>query len=176
MRVNIIIALYRCSGREFCAAEGVKGSLLKNLSCQADCGPHVAAILCTAHVVEQDARRCSCPSIAQANMAPAGRAHGAHMGLKTMATGWRLAVIPHRQRQKMVLQVRLAQAGLAADKTAGLKMIGGTQTPAKQQPLQTNLELVERLERRKQRDRLGALVLHIGLEVVLQVFAHAGQR
>ena len=109
-------------------------------------------------------------------MAAAGRAHRAHMGLEAMASSRCLAVVTHRHRQKVVLQVGVHHAGLAADETTGLEMVGGAQAAAQQQPFDADLRHHQRVGGRIQRDRLLAGVLHIGFQVVLQVLAHAAER
>ena len=76
----------------------------------------------------------------------------------------------------MVLQIGLFDTGFAANKAARFKVVGRTQSAAKQDPFDADLEFGQRAHGRIQGDGLGAGVLHIGFQVVLQVFAYAAQR
>ena len=75
----------------------------------------------------------------------------------------------------MVLQIRVQNTGIAADETARLKMVGRPQAGAKQQPLDTDLQLGKGSHGRIEGDRLFAAVLHIGFQVVMQVLPDAAQ-
>ena len=107
--------------------------------------------------------------------APAGRAHGAHMGLEAVGVHRVAAVVVNRDRQEMVLDVRPLEALVGADETARLELVAGARAGAQEQPLRPDGRLVVPFQRRVQRDRLGAFVLQVHLQVILEIGADARQ-
>src|SRR6185312_16701269 len=87
----------------------------------------------------------------------------------------RRPVVAHRNRQKVVLQVGMENARLAADKAARLEMVRAAEALAGQDPFDADLQLGERVRRAVKRDRLLAGILHVSLDVVLQVLTDARQ-
>ena len=86
-----------------------------------------------------------------------------------------LAVIANGDRQEVVLQVRPLLVIAATDEATGLELVACAHTSAFEQPLCTDFWLVVPLQRRVERNGLLALVLNVHLQMVLQVFADAGQ-
>ena len=75
----------------------------------------------------------------------------------------------------MVLNVWPLKLLAAADKPARFEVVARTYAGAAKQPLRTNLRLVPPLQGRVEGDRLFTFVLEVHLQVILQVFPHAGQ-
>ncbi len=71
-------------------------------------------------------------------------------------------------------QVRVVDLVVGPDEAAALEMIGGCRPLPGQDPLQTDERLSPFLEIGLHRDRFGAGVLDVDLEVVLQIGAHPG--
>ncbi len=125
-------------------------------------------------VVEQDARRLPRIRRRERDRAARGRAHRAHVRLEAVLVDLLPAVVGDRDRQEVVLQVRVLHAGAAADEAAGLEVIGRAEARPEQQPFDADGALGDEVLRRMERDRLRARVLHVGFDVVLQVRADAG--
>ena len=98
------------------------------------------------------------------------------MGLEAVETGRCAAVVADRHRQEVVLQVGVCDARFAADETTGLKVVGGPQAASHQHPFQPDPGFGQRVHCRIQGNGFLAGVLHIGLQMVLQVFTHTAQR
>src|SRR5262245_15630936 len=96
------------------------------------------------------------------------------MGLEAMTRLRRAAVVARRDRQEVILQVRMLDAGAAADEAAGLEMVGRTDAAAEECPLDADQQLAQRvLQYWVERYRLQAAMLHVGLDVILQILADA---
>ncbi len=85
------------------------------------------------------------------------------------------AVVVNCHRQEVILNVRPLELLAAADKPTRLEVVARPHAGTAKQPLGANLRLVPPLQGRVEGDRLFAFVLEIHLQVILQVFAHAGQ-
>ncbi len=85
------------------------------------------------------------------------------------------AVVVDRHRQEMELDVGPGELRAGADEAASLELVAGTDTLAGEQPLRTDRRLVVQLQRRVQRYRLGAGVLQVHLQMVLQVLPDTRQ-
>ncbi len=99
--------------------------------------------------------------------------HRADVRLEAVLVDLVLAVVADRDRQEVVLQVGMLDAGAAPDEAAGFEMVGRAESLAQQQPFEADGAHGDEILRRVQRDRLRARVLHVGLEVILQVRADA---
>src|SRR3546814_16718238 len=75
----------------------------------------------------------------------------------------------------MVVQARVRDAGAWADEAGGLEVAGGAEAGLEEDPGDADHRLGPRLQRRVEGDRLRAGVLHVDLQVVLQVLADAQQ-
>ena len=96
------------------------------------------------------------------------------MALEAVCLDRIAAVVVHRQRDEVVLQVRPGELLAAADEAAGLEVVRRGDPGPFQVPLDADGRLVVPQQRRVERDRLQAFVLQVHLEVVLQVLADAG--
>src|SRR6516164_5963449 len=101
--------------------------------------------------------------------------HRSDMHLKAMAPNRSLSVVADRERQKMVLDVRPANARTRTDERTAFKVVRRPRPVMKQQPAQPDERLRQQFRRRKQRNRLAARHLKVKLQMVLQVFAHPQQ-
>ena len=90
-----------------------------------------------------------------------------------MSSGWRGSIIADRQGQKMKHQVGVSHLIIASRKPSCFKMIGGCRALSKEKPLKTDPRFIPPTQSRLHRNRLGARVLHIHLQMVLQVFSHS---
>ena len=84
-------------------------------------------------------------------------------------------VVTDRHWQEVEHQVRVVLVLVGTGEAAGLEVGGCYRAAAGQQPLEADERAVDHLVVRLGAHRLGAVVLHVDLEVVLQVVAHAGQ-
>ena len=91
-----------------------------------------------------------------------------------MLLGHALAVITDRQWEKMVLDIRVANARAAADKAAAFEVIGRAQTVAAQQPARADQALGQPAHVRIKRNRLRAGHLEVEFEMILKIATHAG--
>src|SRR5207244_11120013 len=105
----------------------------------------------------------------------APRGGGAPVGLDAGLAGERRAVVAHRERQEMELDVRVAHASAAADEAAGLEVVARAEAVLGEDPAHANEGPAQERHLRVERDRLAASDLEIELEVILQVLAHSGQ-
>jgi hypothetical protein len=84
-------------------------------------------------------------------------------------------MVVDRRGQEVELQVRMLDAGLGADEAAGLQVRGGADALAGQEPLHAAHRHAVRLGISVERDRLGAVLLDIHLQVLLEILPDAGQ-
>src|SRR5699024_854246 len=74
--------------------------------------------------------------------APAFRPHGADVRLVAVATLHVAAVVGHGNRQEVILQIGMLDAGLRTDEAAGLEVAAGAETGLEHQPLQADSGLL----------------------------------
>ena len=100
------------------------------------------------------------------------------MRLEAVRLGRRLAVVAHRRREEVVLDVGIVDAGRRAHEGRRLELVGGAEPGLEEQPLRADQRLGERVEHRVERDRLGRFLLDVELQMVLQVLRRrrAGRR
>ena len=98
-----------------------------------------------------------------------------HLIAVAASAGRQGAVVAHGDRQEVVHQVGVLDLVVAAHEAARLEVVGGAGTRLAQQPLEPHLRPVLHVEVGRHRHGLGARVLDVDLEVVLQVLPHAGQ-
>src|SRR5215469_12989874 len=72
-------------------------------------------------------------------------------------------------------QVGVGDVVIAASEATSLEVVGRARPAAQEQPARTDERTVTPLERRRDRDGLRAGVLHVYLEVILQVLADTAQ-
>ena len=107
----------------------------------------------------------------QPNPAAALRAHRPDMRLKSVLFRQRGPVVGDRHRQKMELDVRIADARARADEAARLEMVRCAKPAPAHEPLQPDQPSREQPRMAVERDRLLRGHLEIELEMVLQVLA-----
>ena len=173
--VDAGIALHRHARLHLRAPIWREGGLRENLSGQPHAGAHLVPIVRVAHVVECDGWLVAEIRRSQRDRAPALRAHRPDVGLEAVPVCQRFAVVGHRHRQKMKLDVGVRDARPAADEAAGLEMVGRPQPAPGQQPLRADAGLGQQPGVGKQRDRPRAFHLQIEFEMVLQILPDAGQ-
>ena len=87
----------------------------------------------------------------------------------------RRAVVADRERQEVEHEVRIGDVVVRAHEPARLEVVRRARAAAEEEPLRADQRPLPLLQRGLHRDRLRARVLHVHLEVVLQVLADAGQ-
>eukprot|EP00053_Salpingoeca_punica_P013185 m.118851 g.118851 ORF g.118851 m.118851 type:complete len:368 (+) comp16135_c0_seq2:228-1331(+) len=174
--VDLLVGLDLGGRGDGVGAEGVKGLLLEDLAGELDGGAQVDQVLWVLEVVWLDARRRARVGRLQLDEAAAERPHRADVGLEGVAAA-RVELAAERARQEVVLDVRVGQALAAADEAAALQVRAGRLAGAKEDPLQAVPHHVMREAPlvRVEGDRLCAAVLHIEVQMVLQVLPDAGQ-
>src|SRR6185312_393307 len=176
MGVDLGVGLDVGAGRQLLPAKRIEGLLSKDLARQLDARTELEAVLLGLQVVEADRGRLPRIGGLERDRAAACRSHRADMSLEAMPRLSRAAVVTRRDRQEVILEVGMLDADMAADETAGLEMVGGTESGAEERPLDADQELPQRvLQHGVERDRLQAAVLDVGLDVVLQVLPDTGQ-
>ena len=98
------------------------------------------------------------------------------MYLEAVSALGHAAVVADRQWQEVELQIRMTGVLHHAHETAGLEMRGRAGTPAIEQPAQTDPEPVPGPEQGIQRHRTASRVLHVDLEMILQMPTDVRQR
>ena len=153
-----------------------EGGLRKDLAGEAHTGTHLLHVLRRAEIIEKDARRVARIRRSQAHPTAAVGAHRTDMRLETVLRSAARSIVGHGHGQEVVLEIRVANAGAAADEAAGLEMVGRPESGAREQPPRADPSLGERIHHRVERHRLTARHLEVELEVVVQVLTHPGQR
>ena len=95
------------------------------------------------------------------------------MRLETVRLAGIAPVVTHGDGQKMVLDVWPFKTLVAADEAACFKVIGRAQAGSGEQPLRADGRFIPPLCRRRDGHGLRAFVLHVQLQMVLQIIAHA---
>ena len=174
--VDLGIRPHRSARLDLPPAIAVKGRLREDLAGQSHRCAHRGPVVGMAHVVEADARGLCRIGRSEPHPAAALRAHRPDMRLKPMALRQRLAVIGHGERQEVVLQIRIVDAGRGCARSRRIsKWFVAPEPVMAQQPAHADPRLGQRAHRRIERDRLATLHLEIEFQMVLQVLAHAWQ-
>ena len=97
------------------------------------------------------------------------------MRLKAVRFAGVAAVVAHGDGQKVILDIGPGKFFIAADKAAAFEMVGSAQACALKEPFCADSGLVPPLRGGGDRHGLCAFILHIELEVILQIVAHARQ-
>src|SRR3546814_3919807 len=111
-----------------------------------DRGAELLAVGFLAKVVEEDARRRLGVGRLQRDLAAALRAHRPDVGLEAVTAGGVAAVVVHGDGQEVILQVRMLDAGAAADEAAGLGVAGGAEAGPAEKTVDADQRLVPRSE------------------------------
>src|SRR5271155_2891590 len=93
------------------------------------------------------------------------------MRLKSVLLRQRRPVVGDRHRQKMELDVGIADAGATSDEASGLEMVRCAKSPPAHEPLQPDEPSRDKTCVSVKRDRLFRGDLEIELEMVLKVLA-----
>ena len=91
-----------------------------------------------------------------------------------MPPGHGLPIIAHGNRQEVILDVGIFHALIRPDKATGLKLVGRAKALLGQKPLRPDQRLAPNVPVFVKRYRLGGLILHVDLKMVLQVRPHTG--
>ncbi len=103
------------------------------------------------------------------------RVHRPDVHLVPVVAGGGGPVVANRDRQEVEHQVGIRDVLVAAGEAPAFEVVRGARPAAEEQPPESDPRTPAPLEVRRHRDRLGAGVLHVDLQVVLEVLAHAGQ-
>ena len=136
MGVDLGVGLDVGAGRQLRPAKGIEGLLREDLARQLDARAELEAVLLGLQVVELDRRAPAADRRTVSVTEPrlVGRI-GPTWAWKPWPGCGRAAVIARRDRQEVILQVGMLDAGMAADEAAGLEMVGGAETGAEERPL-----------------------------------------
>ena len=126
------------------------------------------------HVVEEDARRRLRVGGGQRHLTARFRPHRPDMCLVAVPLGGCLPVIAHRHRQEMELDVGVVHTGARAQERRAFELVRGAEPGPRRHPLGADGALVDQVPVLVERDRLGAGLLDVKLQVILQVLADAG--
>ena len=97
------------------------------------------------------------------------------MRLEGMTIGPYPAMIDHQRWQEMILDVRVCDLFVGADKGASLEMSGSTEPAPEQQPLDPHTRHGDGIEGAVERNRLSGFILNLHFDVILQVLPDARQ-
>ena len=161
------------TGLDLTPGVGRHRRLGEDLARQAHACAHLGPIVRMAHIIEADRRLVDRIGAAQADMAAALRSHRPDMRLEAVAGRERRSVVADRQRQEVILDVRIGDPGTAADEAAAFEMIGRTQSAFPEQPARADQRLSQRIHRRIEGDRKFGFDLEIEFQMVLQILANA---
>ena len=101
--------------------------------------------------------------------------HRSDVHLVAVAAGRRRAVVADRDRQEVEHQVGIHDVLVAPYEASGLEVIGRAEAGPEEQPFGADERLAPVLQPRRHRDGLGARVLDVHLQVVLEMLSHAGK-
>src|SRR5471030_976611 len=119
-RIDLLIAIHQRPWRDLAVTEAVHRRLADDLPGQADAAAETFPVLLALQVVELDQRMLVRVGRADAYIAATFRFVRPGEHHEAMALDRFVAVVAHRRRQKVELNVRPAQTLLGANKTAGL--------------------------------------------------------
>ncbi len=171
--VDFRVALQFRAGAQLAATETIERRLADDLARNADSVAELAPVERFGHVVEENRRMLTRITRAQLDVPPARRAHGADVRLEAVHLDCVGAVVVDRHRQEVILDVRPRIVIAGADKAASLEVVARADAGALEHPFQPDGRLIAQQQRRIERDGFLALVLHVHLEVVLQILTHA---
>ena len=167
--VQFRIGLQCGTGLDFVFDERLECVLAENLAGQADTIAKLLPVLVLRHVVEKDlwiirriaGRQCDGPA--------RGGPHRTNMGLKPMPFGCGLAIIAHRDRQEVILDIGVFDTGFGPDKGGRFKLVRRAHASFGEQPLRPDHRLREDIPMLVERDGLACRHLDVQLKMVLQV-------
>jgi hypothetical protein len=96
------------------------------------------------------------------------------MGLEAVALDRGAPVVAHGERQEVVLDVGVLDAGAGAHEGGRLELVGGAEPRLGEEPARADQRLGDQVVVAVEGDRLGRGLLDVDLEVVLEVRADAG--
>ncbi|ENN86115.1 hypothetical protein RHSP_32539 [Rhizobium freirei PRF 81] len=171
--IDLIVGLNICPRLDFSAAIVVESLLPEDLAGEAHAMAELLPVFRMAHIVEADHRIGLRIGGAQRHVAARFRQIVADMHLEAVAPGRRLAVIADGNRQEVILDIRLLDAGRRAQERTGFELVGGAEPLLEEQPLRARDPLHVPGQPGIERHRLHADLLEIEFHMVLQVRADA---
>ena len=169
------VALHRRSRGNLATVERVKRGLVENVARGVDGFHPLAPILRGGQVVEAQRGMDRGIDAAQLDRAARVRVHGADVDLVAVAAGGRRAVVADGHGQEVEHEIGIGHFVIAANETARLEVVGRGRALVQEKPLEADPRLVVPAQRGEDRDRLGAGVLDVDLQMILHILAHAGQ-
>ncbi len=168
-----LIALNLRTRRQFAPVELLKGGLPHDVACHLNGLGPLATVLRSGQVVKQHFGLLERIAGPDAHPAPAVGEHGADVELVAVAGRGHGTVVADCDRQEVEHEVRPTNVLVTAQEATRLEVVRGTRTTP-EQPLQANPRAAPHGQVRRHGHRLGACILHVGLQVVLEVLAHTG--
>ncbi len=127
------------------------------------------------HVIELDNRRIAGIGGTQAHKPARLGAHGPDVNLEAVGRRRGFAIVAHRYGKKVILHIGILHSGTGANEGAGFEMVGGAEPALEQEPFESNAAFRKQTKLGIQRDRQQALVLEVNLQVIMEIFTHAGE-
>ena len=131
-----------------------------------------AQVVFSPEVVEENPRRIARVGRPQPHLASGFRPHRSDMRLEAVAVGVGFAVVAHGDRKKVVLDVRIVDAGSGPNEGAGFELVRCSRTGFEKEPSCADQRLSDQVPVFVERDRLNALLLNVDFGVVLKIPAH----
>src|SRR5690606_28885306 len=112
--IKLLVTLNMGARRDFTAAVKVECLLPEDLAREADAMAKVCPIVGMGHIIEADDRRFPRIRRSKRDVTARFRSHGPRMSLEAMCLGGRLAIISDCNRDEVVLDIRIVDAGCRA--------------------------------------------------------------
>lgn len=154
------------------SSERVEGFLSEDFPCELDALSELQHVGVGGEVVGLDDRVGKRVSALQLEPPNTRAPHGSNMNLEGLDLGFNTAVIDDLRGQEMELNIRMRNARTTANEPATLQMSRCTVTCESEKPFQADLYHVEGLLGFVECDGLSTAMLHIYLQMILEITAH----
>jgi hypothetical protein len=159
--VDLGIALHPGAGLDLALHMPRHRRLAEDLAREPDAFAPFVPVIRMAHVIEPDHRIVARVGGAQRHRAARFGAHRPHMHLEAMALGHGLAIVAHRDRQEVILDVGIVHPAVGADEGTALELVRSTKPSAGEQPLRPHRRLAQKVPVFVKRYRMLRGILHV---------------